>query len=1114
MSTLPAAADAEAHSPGGSTLRIQILGPLRLWRGGVELDTGPRQQAYLLALLLAHQGLPVTKTELVDLIWGDSAPDSAVNVIHKYVGTLRRLMEPALPARGRSSYLVRRGAGYLCTAGAGTLDLATFRELVGSARALGRDRHGEALDLYERALRLWHGSAGDGLACSPEAMPVFAGLNGEFFDACTAAAEVAVSLGTPDRVLAPLRLAASIGPLHEPVQAGLVTALGAAGRQAEALSVFQTVRVRLAEELGIDPGALLGRAYEQVLRQEVAVAPGPQATPGLNLNPGPHLNPSPRPSQDPSPNPSPSPSPYAGPGPAAPPVPAVVAGPAVLPAGGLVGRTEERAVLRDVSLRAAAGGSGLAVVEGEPGVGKTRLLEEAAEEAGERGTLVAWGRCVEGQGAPSMWPWVQVVSALLDVEAVQDRAAWLRTGIGRLLEPEDDALGGQVLPGGSGQFRLFENVVGLVAGVAARRPVMIVVDDLQWADVASLDLVGHLAARLPPGTVVLGALRDHAPTPGSQLARMLAGVSRSSGHRRLQLGPLGGADVTELVRREIGHDPDPRAARAIHRRTAGNPFYVRELARMLARGGLDGAAAGGTGVPSTVRDVVRDRMADLDDQARSLLEIAALIGRDVDLVLLARVADVDVDTCLTSLEPVEALGLLAPAPGDPYSVRFVHDLVRESVSETTSPRHATRLHLRVADALEQTVPDGESVPERVAHHLWAAGPLAEPARTSAALVRSGRRAAAKSALEAAEQQLRLAAQVARTAGLPGSELAALSELIAVVGMRSMYAGAELELLERAEDLARGLGLEAEAAGLLYSRWAAHIQGLDLDRSCLLAQQMLELGKSSPDPVVRAYGPQAWGIHQYHVGSIGEAFDYLRRSEEFLLTGSGDGGGNPVQHDLELLTTGMLAETTAVHGDVAGARELLDRLESAGDDRYTVTVWATMCTRIAVVAGDSAWALSAARQGIAVDPDFSYTFLGTYQRLARCWGRAATGDDPAGAAAEAERLIGANLLDPVRSGVSTWHALLGDMWLAAGEVERAAAAMDRADGYLRAHGQRYSEGLLLLLRARLLRAQGQPDDVVRAAVQQARGVAARQEAGLFVRRADQFLAELDHPSSVR
>ncbi|MFG3291912.1 hypothetical protein ACGF3G_24275 [Streptomyces sp. NPDC048179] len=172
-------------------------------------------------------------------------------------------------------------------------------------------------------------------------------------------------------------------------------------------------------------------------------------------------------------------------------------------------------------------------------------------------------------------------------------------------------------------------------------------------------------------------------------------------------------------------------------------------------------------------------MAGLEDRARDLLRAAALIGRDVDLRLLSRATGVDVADCLQRLELLRTLGLLEPGPRDPSSLRFAHDLVRESVSETATPQQVTGLHLRVADALEHIHADDEDVTERLAYHLWAAGPLADPARTAEALIRAGRRAAAKLAFESAGRQLRSAVQVARAAGLMELEFSALTLLVSV-----------------------------------------------------------------------------------------------------------------------------------------------------------------------------------------------------------------------------------------------------------------------------------------------------------------------------------------------
>ena len=256
-----------------NSLRLQILGPLRLWRGDRELDAGPRQQRSLLALLMAREGHPISTSDLVGLIWGSDAPASAINVIHKYVGILRRLLEPGLPPRAAGSFLLRHGNGYRFAADAGTLDLIAFRKHVAEARTIvSQGRPEAALEHYARGLRLCHGNAGEALSDSSGATSTFAGIDREFFDAAVSAADVAVRLRRPSLVLAPLRLAARMSRYNEPVHSGLIVTLAALGLQAEALSVFQEMRARLSDDLGIDPGHDLQEAHRRVLTQAVPTA--------------------------------------------------------------------------------------------------------------------------------------------------------------------------------------------------------------------------------------------------------------------------------------------------------------------------------------------------------------------------------------------------------------------------------------------------------------------------------------------------------------------------------------------------------------------------------------------------------------------------------------------------------------------------------------------------------------------------------------------------------------------------------------------------------------------------------------------------------------------------
>ncbi|WP_026310915.1 BTAD domain-containing putative transcriptional regulator [Parafrankia elaeagni] len=1044
--------------------RLQILGPLRLWRDGVEFDVGPRQQAQLLTLLLARAGRPVSTSELIDLIWADDVPASALNVIHKYIGGLRRVLEPGLPAREAGTYLHRRGNGYVFTAGPGTLDLVTFRELGKAARAALAEQSREvALEHYVQALGLWQGPAGDGVFHGSAAPPVLTALDDEFQAACVAAAELAVALGQPMRVIPPLQLAASMAVFHEPVQASLITALGAAGRQAEALSVFHAVRDRLAEELGIDPGPALRTAHLRVL------TPAPRSTVVASRE-GEDERASAR------------------------------------RAAGLVGRGEELDVLRRTVEEALAGRIGLTIVEGEPGVGKTRLLEQAAAAADQRGALVVWAFCLEGDGTPSMWPWEQALTVVLDSLPAPTREKWLTSEVGSLLESRyDDAA--PPVSGGRAQFHLFEQVVTVIDQASAERPMLLVMDDLQWADAASLQLFGHLAGRLPARTAIIGALRDRAPVPGSDLSRVLASASRLSSHRRIRLGPLGLTDVAELIRRETGHEPGADVARTIHVRTGGNPFFVRELSRLLlGRGALGGDASARAGVPSTVRDVVRDRMAGLDDDGRDLLRVAALIGRDVDLGLLACVAGVDIVDCLERLEPLRALGLLVSDSQDSFSWRFAHDIVRESVTETTTHQQAVRLHLRVADALEESQTDDESIAERLAYHLSAAGPLANPVRTVEALKRAGRRAATRLAFAAADRHLESAAQIARAAGLPELELSALSLLAIAPRRQAGFGGTTFDLLERAELLARQLGREVEAAGLLFARLFGAYTFLEWDRERLV-RRLSEQGEASSDPVVQVYGRQAWGLHQWDCGNIGEAYRCFRRNNPALLDGVvSPHSETPIRRDVSGEWPGWLAVVTALHGDVDTAGSLIAKWNGP-EDPYAVATWAYYITTIASMAGDAGWVMRTIERWVAVGPGRAAIQQENYIRLNWYWARALTGDDPAGIAAETEQLLAGTLVDPPRWGVAYYHALIAEMWLVAGRPDEAGNALGRADRALDAYGQCYAEGLVLLLRARLLHARGEPADDVRAAAGKARERSDERESYLFARRAEKFLAEL-------
>ncbi|GGR29431.1 AfsR/SARP family transcriptional regulator [Streptomyces aurantiogriseus] len=258
-------------------VRFAVLGPVRVWRGETELEPGGPQERAFLALLLVRAGQPVAVDEIVDVLWGTRPPRSAVNVVRRHVGSLRRLLEPGLAPRAAGRWLMRDAGGYRLVTDGDCLDLLRFRALREAARRVTGESPVRAVELLTEALSLWQGPVAAGLPEQARAHPAFGAADRERLAAVREAADAALRAGTPDAILPQLQLAATDHPLDEPVQAGLILALAAAGRRPEALGVYDAVRLRLAEELGIDPGPELREAHEAVLKSATADEVSPPA---------------------------------------------------------------------------------------------------------------------------------------------------------------------------------------------------------------------------------------------------------------------------------------------------------------------------------------------------------------------------------------------------------------------------------------------------------------------------------------------------------------------------------------------------------------------------------------------------------------------------------------------------------------------------------------------------------------------------------------------------------------------------------------------------------------------------------------------------------------------
>jgi hypothetical protein len=288
---------------------------------------------------------------------------------------------------------------------------------------------------------------------------------------------------------------------------------------------------------------------------------------------------------------------------------------------------------------------------------------------------------------------------------------------------------------------------------------------------------------------------------------------------------------------------------------------------------------------------------------------------------------------------------------------------------------------------------------------------------------------------------------------------------------------------------------------------AAITSIPAERGAL-SRRLLDWGELSSDPVVLAYGRQAWGIYQWDIGNIAAAMRFPSSDNWTVLDELSQRDEYPLHQDLRQLGAGLQAVVTAMHGDIPAARGLFDRMEAeAGDNRYLIALWAHLSSMAVAMAGDLVWRRQATDRWIAADPHCSFKNVSSYLRVAWRWTQALSGDDPAAAAAEAEAIVDTELLDPPRVGIAFYYGLVADILLAAGLPDQACAVLDRADRMLDAHGQRFAEGLLLLLRARALRARGEPVVVVRAAAERARVLSAERGAHLFARRAEEFLSTL-------
>ncbi len=379
---------------------------------------------------------------------------------------------------------------------------------------------------------------------------------------------------------------------------------------------------------------------------------------------------------------------------------------------------------------AVAGARQVVLVGGEPGAGKSRLLAEVATTLHERGAAVVLGSCIEEFGPPYQ-PFVQPIDVLLP-ELVSGRLSMptLAAEEGVPLADRLATLSGQRrgTPGpAEHRRRLYDAAVDAFRAAAAERPLVLVLEDLQWAGTAALQLLGYLVEQTADARILLLAShRTTAPDSSQTLARAVASLYRLDGVGRLDLPGLGTDDITDYLIR-VGGVPAGRArswAGLLRDQTGGNPFFLRELWRDLAdRGGVDVRRPADIQAPESVRDSIETRLARLAAPHREVLELAAVIGEDFDTATLVAASDWTHDTTLEALDAAVTFGLIEPAPGPEGAFRFHHALARQAVLGMLASARRAHEHARVAQVIERRSPDSDRYVQQLAYHYAGAHTL-------------------------------------------------------------------------------------------------------------------------------------------------------------------------------------------------------------------------------------------------------------------------------------------------------------------------------------------------------------------------------------------------------
>ena len=567
-----------------------------------------------------------------------------------------------------------------------------------------------------------------------------------------------------------------------------------------------------------------------------------------------------------------------------------------------VGRTEEYAALRRFLDQAVAGDARVVMLGGPPGVGKTRMATEIGAEASAKGYLILAGNCYDRADAVPFIPIIEILDDLLarasTPEAFRHALGDDAAEVARLM-PQLRRMFPDIPPGSETTLEqsrhvLFNAIAKVLARAAANRTVLVILEDLHWADEGTLSLLTHVARSVRNLPVMfIGTFRDYELRSNGPLAQTIDECTRLHLLERVNLHGLSAASVADMIRTWSGQEPPPSLVDAIYSRTEGNPFFVEESYKHLKEQGrlFDSSGKFHTSfkaddleVPPSVRLIIGRRLARLTDETKKRLDTAAVIGRAFTFALFEASTEADADLLLDSLEEAEAAGVVSSSLEHREAFfQFSHELIQKVVLRALSGARRQRLHLRIADAFERVYKGSlEDKINDLAYHLWHAGSLADPARTVQCLTRAAKRAQAQSAYETALSHIHNALERARelepSAARDEQELDLYLEYLRVVRLTNRWTTSEAgAIYARARELCERSGQSSKMCEILQGSASFHLGRGELALAQDYAQRIVEVSHSTSQPKFAVAGNYILGFALCCLGDLVSAHSHLAQA---------------------------------------------------------------------------------------------------------------------------------------------------------------------------------------------------------------------------------------------